>query len=185
MTASPALATASDIFAFWREAGPKRWFEKDAGFDDEIRRRFLATHEAAAAGKLSAWESTTDGALALLILLDQFPRNMFRGQARAFATDPLARAIAAGALVRGFDAHAPEGMRVFFFLPFEHSEDLADQERSVALNKAAGDADGLKWAEIHADIIRRFDRFPHRNVVLGRVTTPEEQTFLDGGGFAG
>jgi uncharacterized protein (DUF924 family) len=185
MTASPALATASDIFAFWREAGPKRWFEKDAGFDDEIRRRFLATHEAAAAGKLSAWESTTDGALALLILLDQFPRNMFRGQARAFATDPLARAIAAGALVRGFDAHAPEGMRVFFFLPFEHSEDLADQERSVALNKAAGDADGLKWAEIHADIIRRFGRFPHRNVVLGRVTTPEEQTFLDGGGFAG
>ncbi len=185
MTVSPALASASDIVAFWREAGPKRWFEKDASFDAEIRSRFLATHEAAAAGGLSAWESTAEGALALLILLDQFPRNMFRGQARAFATDHLARAIAAGALVRGFDAKAPEGMRVLYFLPFEHSEDLADQERGIALIKAAGDADGLKWAEIHADIIRRFGRFPHRNAVLGRVTTPEEQAFLDGGGFAG
>ncbi len=145
----------------------------------------MPTHEAAAAGKLTAWEQDAQGALALLILLDQFPRNMFRGSARAFATDPMARAIAAGALVRGFDARAPEGMRSFFFLPFEHSEDLADQERCIALNKAAGDADGLKWAEIHADIIRRFGRFPHRNAVLGRVTTPEEQAFLDGGGFAG
>jgi uncharacterized protein (DUF924 family) len=185
MTANSTLATASDIVAFWREAGPKRWFEKNAGFDDEIHRRFLATHEAAAAGKLSSWESTAEGALALLILLDQFPRNMFRDQARAFATDPLARAVAAGALVRGFDSQAPDGMRVFFFLPFEHSEDLADQERAVALSKAAGDADRLKWAEIHADIIRRFGRFPHRNAALGRVTTPEEQAFLDGGGFAG
>ena len=179
------LASAADIVTFWREAGPKRWFEKDDAFDAEIRRRFLPTHEAAAAGKLTAWEQDAQGALALLILLDQFPRNMFRGSARAFATDPMARAIAAGALVRGFDARAPEGMRSFFFLPFEHSEDLADQERCIALNKAAGDADGLKWAEIHADIIRRFGRFPHRNAVLGRVTTPEEQAFLDGGGFAG
>ena len=182
---SENLASAADIVTFWREAGPKRWFEKDDAFDAEIRRRFLATHEAAAAGKLSAWEQDAQGALALLILLDQFPRNMFRGSARAFATDPMARAIAAGALVRGFDARAPEGMRKFFFLPFEHSEDMADQERSIALNKAAGDADDLKWAEIHADIIRRFGRFPHRNAALGRVTTPEEQAFLDGGGFAG
>jgi uncharacterized protein (DUF924 family) len=185
MTGSTALATASEIVAFWREAGPKRWFEKDASFDDQIRRRFLPTHEAAAAGKLADWEDTAEGALALLILLDQFPRNMFRDQARAFATDPLARAIAASALVRGFDSQAPGGMRKFFLLPFEHSEDLADQERCVALNRAAGDADGLKWAEIHADIIRRFGRFPHRNATLGRITTPEEQAFLDGGGFAG
>jgi uncharacterized protein (DUF924 family) len=179
------FASAAGIVTFWREAGPKRWFEKDQAFDAEIRRRFLATHEAAAAGKLTAWEQDAQGALALLILLDQFPRNMFRGSARAFATDPLARAVAAGALVRGFDAQAPEGMHGFFFLPFEHSEDLADQERCIALNKAAGDADGLKWAGIHADIIRRFGRFPHRNAALGRVTTPEEQAFLDGGGFAG
>jgi uncharacterized protein (DUF924 family) len=182
MTTQP---TADDIVAFWRDAGPDRWFTKDTGFDDEIRRLFLATHEAAAAGRLSGWEQSAQGVLALLILLDQFPRNMFRNDARAFATDPLARSIAAGALVRGYDAQAPEGMRGFFYLPFEHSEQLADQERAVAFYKAAGDADGLKWAEIHADIIRRFGRFPHRNAVLGRATTPEEQAFLDGGGFSG
>ena len=174
-----------DIVAFWRDVGPKGWFEKSAELDEEIRRRFLPIHEAAAAGKLGAWEQNAEGALALLILLDQFPRNLFRGQARAFATDPLARAIAAAAIVRGFDAQAEAGMRTFFYLPFEHSEDLADQERGVAFYKAAGDADGLKWAEVHADIIRRFGRFPHRNPVLGRVTTPEEQAFLDSGGFAG
>ncbi len=151
----------------------------------EIRERFFDTYEAAAAGKLSDWEQSAQGALALLILLDQFPRNMFRGDARAFATDPLARAIAAGAIVRGFDSQVPNELRGFFYLPFEHSEDLADQERGIAFNKAIGDAENLKWAEIHADIIRRFGRFPHRNAVLGRTTTPEEQAFLDGGGFAG
>ncbi len=176
---------AADIVTFWREAGPERWFKKDPAFDDEIRRRFLAAHEAAAAGTLSAWETNAEGTLALLILLDQFPRNMFRGDARAFATDPHARAIAAGALVRGFDAQVPAGLRPFFYLPFEHSETLADQERSLALYKASGDADGLKWAEAHADIIRRFGRFPHRNAALGRATTAAEQAFLDGGGFAG
>lgn len=180
-----AELTPADIVVFWRDAGPDRWFNKDAAFDAEIRRRFLATHEAAAAGQLTAWEATAEGALALMILLDQFPRNMFRDTARAFATDPLARAITAGALVRGFDAQVPADMRAFFYLPFEHSEDMADQERGLALYKASGDADGLKWAELHADIIRRFGRFPHRNAVLGRATTPEEQAFLDGGGFAG
>jgi uncharacterized protein (DUF924 family) len=174
----------ADVVAFWRAAGPKRWFEKDDAFDEDIRRRFLAVHEAAAAGKLGAWEDNAEGALALLILLDQFPRNMFRGNARTFATDPLARAIASRALLNGFDGVFPE-MRQFFYLPFMHSEDLADQERCIALYKAAGDADGVKWAELHADIIRRFGRFPHRNAVLGRTTTPEEQAFLDSGGFSG
>ena len=185
MTQAPAQPSPADVVAFWREAGPKRWFEKDASFDDDIRQRFLKLHEAAAAGKLTAWEANAEGALALLILLDQFPRNMFRGQARAFVCDPLARAVTAGALVRGFDSQVPAELRSFFYLPFEHSEDLADQERGIALYKAAGDAEGLKWAELHADIIRRFGRFPHRNAVLSRVTTPEEQAFLDGGGFAG
>jgi uncharacterized protein (DUF924 family) len=179
-----AIATAHDVVTFWQEAGPDRWFEKDTAFDEAIKRRFLATCEAAASGTLRDWENTAEGALALLILLDQFPRNMFRDSARAFATDPLARAIAAGALVKGFDSAFPE-LRSFFYLPFEHSEDLADQERALALYKAAGDADNLKWAEIHADIIRRFGRFPHRNAVLGRATTPDEQAFLDAGGFAG
>jgi uncharacterized protein (DUF924 family) len=175
----------SDVIAFWLEAGPDRWFKQDTSFDEEIRRRFTRAHEAAAAGELSEWEQSADGVLALLILLDQFPRNMFRGQARAFATDPLARAIAAGALLRGFDALVPQPMRGFFYLPFQHAENSVDQERSIALYKAAGDAEGLKWAELHADIIRRFGRFPHRNAVLGRVTTPDEQAFLDAGGFAG
>jgi uncharacterized protein (DUF924 family) len=182
---SEALPTAADVVTFWREAGPERWFKKDFAFDQAIRERFLVTHEAAAEGKLTAWERSAEGALALLILLDQFPRNMFRGEARAFATDPLARAVAAGALVRGFDAQIAPTMRSFFYLPFEHSEEMADQDRSVAFYRAAGDADGLKWAELHADIIRRFGRFPHRNQMLGRSTTPEEQAFLDSGGFDG
>jgi uncharacterized protein (DUF924 family) len=184
MSAAPALSSPADVVAFWRAAGPKKWFEKDAALDDEIRRRFLALHEAAAAGKLTSWEASSEGALALLILLDQFPRNMFRGQARTFASDPLARAIASRAILNGFDGVFPD-MRGFFYLPFEHSEDLADQERGLTLYKAAGDADGLKWAGVHADIIRRFGRFPHRNAVLGRISTPEEEKFLDDGGFSG
>ena len=184
MTDAPTIGPA-DVLTFWTEAGHDRWFEKDDAFDAEIRRRFLATHEKAAAGKLADWETSAEGALALLILLDQFPRNMFRNSARAFATDPQARAVTAAALLRGFDAQVPANLRGFFYLPFEHSEDMADQERGLALYAAAGDADGLKWAKLHADIVRRFGRFPHRNAVLGRTTTPEEQAFLDGGGFAG
>jgi len=185
MSDAAPSATAAEIVRFWSEAGHDRWFTKDDAFDAEIRRRFLATHEAAAAGKLAAWEQTAEGALALMILLDQFPRNMFRGSARAFATDPQARAITASALLRGFDGQVPADLRAFFYLPFEHSEDLADQDRGIALYTAAGDTDGLKWAKIHHDIIARFGRFPHRNAVLGRATAAEEQAFLDDGGFAG
>jgi len=184
MSEAPALPSPADVVAFWRAAGPKRWFEKDAAFDDDIRRRFLKLHEAASTGKLTDWEGNAEGALALLILLDQFPRNMFRGQGRAFASDPLALAIASRAILNGFDGAFPD-LRGFFYLPFEHSENLADQEKGIAFYQAVDDSDGLKWAEIHADIIRRFGRFPHRNAVLGRISTPEEQAFLDGGGFAG
>ena len=180
-----ANISASEIVSFWQEAGAKAWFQKDENFDAEIRRRFLRIHEQAAEGLLRGWEDSAEGALALLILLDQFPRNMFRGQARMFATDPLARAIAAGSIVRGFDAQVDKEMRGFFYLPFEHSENMDDQLRAVAFYKAIDDADGLKWAELHADIIRRFGRFPHRNAVLDRTTTPEEQAFLDQGGFKG
>jgi len=179
------IASPQAVLAFWREAGSEKWFTKDAAFDDAIRTRFLETYGAAAAEKLSDWESTAEGVLALLIVLDQFPRNMFRGDARAFAADPLARAVAGRALARGFDRQTPMPERQFFYLPFEHSELLADQERSCALVAATGDAELLKWAQLHADIIRRFGRFPHRNAVLGRSTTPEEQTFLNGGGFKG
>jgi uncharacterized protein (DUF924 family) len=179
------IASAESVLAFWREAGPEKWFKKDTAFDDEIRTRFLETYEAAAAGKLSGWEQTAEGALALTLVLDQFSRNMFRGDARTFAADPLARAVAGRALARGFDRPMALSDRQFFYLPFEHSETLADQERCCALFRSTGDADLLKWAELHADIIRRFGRFPHRNAVLGRATTPEEQSFLDGGGFKG
>jgi uncharacterized protein (DUF924 family) len=178
-----SVETPARIIAFWREAGADRWFKKNSGFDDEIKRRFLATHEAAANGRLTGWESSAEGALALLILLDQFPRNMFRGETRAFATDGLARAVASRAILNGLDGVFPD-LRGFFYLPFQHSENLADQERGVALYKAVGDEDGLKWAHIHADIIRKFGRFPHRNAMLGRVTTPGEQKFLDDGGFS-
>jgi len=174
----------SAVVAFWREVGRDRWFKKDAALDDAIRRRFLSAYEAAASGRLATWEQNADGALALLILLDQFSRNMFRREARAFAADPLARAIASRAILNGFDGQFPD-MRTFFYLPFMHSETLTDQERALTFYRVHGDEESLKFAELHADIIRKFGRFPHRNPMLGRVTTPEEQAFLDSGGFAG
>jgi uncharacterized protein (DUF924 family) len=179
------IATPQSIIDFWVEAGPKKWFTKNPAFDEEIRSRFLDSYEAAAAGHLAEWENSKEGALALTILLDQFPRNMFRGDRRAFATDPMALAIVGRAIARRFDLEVPAALRGFFYLPYEHAEKLAEQERGLELYRSAGDADGLKWAELHADIIRRFGRFPHRNSVLGRETTPEEQAFLNAGGFAG
>jgi len=181
----PAPQSAEDVLAFWLAAGHERWFEADEAFDAAIRERFAATYQAAAAGQLGAWENSPQSALALVIVLDQFPRNMFRHSARSYAADPLAREVARRAIASGFDRQIAMPGRAFFYLPFEHSEELADQERAVALMRETGDADLLKWAEMHADIIRRFGRFPHRNAVLGRITTPEEQAFLDAGGFGG
>lgn len=177
--------TSAEVVSFWREAGPERWFAKDKDFDLTIRSRFLAIHEAAARGELATFEASAEGALALVILLDQFPRNMFRGSAHAFATDPLARAVANRALACGFDQATDEMMRTFFYLPFMHSEELTDQDRSVRLHEAFGDAERSRYAVIHRDIVAKFGRFPHRNRALGRDTTPAEQEFLDGGGFAG
>ena len=181
---SAKIASPADVLAFWRDAGRDKWFTRDDSFDAEIREKFLATYEAAAAGKLSAWEDSAEDTLALVIVLDQFPRNMFRVDARIFAADPVARAVANRALKRGYDQDLPAEDRSFLFLPFMHSEELADQLRCVELYRAAGNAD-LKYAEEHRDIIRRFGRFPHRNVLLGRETTAEEQAFLAGGGFKG
>ena len=183
--AAPARQTAEDVLAFWLAAGPDRWFEHDEAFDAVVREHFAATYEEAAAGLMNAWADAPESALALVIVLDQFPRNMFRGSARCFAADTLARAAAERAIARGFDRKVGLPERQFFYLPFEHSEQLADQERAVALMRETGDADLLKWAELHADIIRRFGRFPHRNAALGRTSTPEEQAFLDDGGFSG
>jgi len=180
-----ADGSPAEVVSFWRGAGPDKWFEADEDFDRTIRARFLSAHEAAARGDLAAWEDSAEGALALLILLDQFSRNMFRNSARAFATDHLARAAADRALARGFDQAVDGMMRPFFYLPFMHSELLADQDRCVRLHEALGDADRLHWAKLHRDIVEKFGRFPHRNHPLGRATTPDEQEFLDGGGFSG
>jgi len=177
--------TPAEIVSFWRDAGPDKWWDKDEAFDRTVRSRFLAAHEAAARGELAAWEDSADGALALVILLDQFSRNMFRDSARAFATDPLACAVTRQAIARGFDQSIDPTLRLFFYMPFMHSEALADQDRCVALFAALGDAGQSEYAAIHRDVIAKFGRFPHRNRVLGRDTTSAEQEFLDGGGFAG
>jgi uncharacterized protein (DUF924 family) len=180
-----AITSADEVLAFWKQAGPDKWYKKDEAFDRTIRDTFLATYEAAADGRLDAWQSAADSALALVIVLDQFPRNMFRGSARAWAADPLARKVASQAVMRGFDQVVEPELRAFFYLPFMHSEELEDQDYCVELCRALDDAENLKFAEIHRDIIQRFGRFPHRNPVLGRKTTPEEQIFLESGGFAG
>jgi uncharacterized protein (DUF924 family) len=177
--------TPAEIVTFWRHAGPDKWFEKDDDFDRTIKSRFLTIHEAAARSELAAFEANAEGALALALLLDQFPRNMFRGSARAFATDALARSVADRAIARGFDRTTDAPMRQFFYLPFMHSELLSDQHRCVQLYEALGDPDQAKWALLHREVIVKFGRFPHRNHVMGRDTTEAERAFLGSGGFAG
>ena len=179
-----AHVAPADIPAFWRDAGPERWYTPDDAFDAEVRRRYHDLWRKALAGELSSWEASDDGALALVIVLDQFPRNMFRGDARTYASDALACEVAQRAIDRGLDARIDPQLREFLYLPFMHSEYLADQLRCIELSRAAGHAENLRWAEHHADIIRRFGRFPHRNRLLGRSTTPDEQAFLDEGGFS-
>ncbi len=181
---TPTPAQAALVVDFWREAGYARWFAKDPEFDRRFRERFLSLHEAAARGELSDWLASADGALALLILLDQFPRNAFRGTPCMYATDPLARRIADAAIAAGHDRAVDPAMQLFFYLPFAHSEDLADQDRSAQLARRIGQP-SLGFAEHHRDLVRRFGRFPHRNSILGRPMRPEEQRFLDAGGFAG
>lgn len=179
------LPSPADVLAFWRAAGPDKWYIKNNAFDVEVSRRFLQLWEAAGAGELAEWEKTDDGALALVIVLDQFPRNMFRSHARTFSTDDQALAVAERAIARGADSRIEPDLVEFLYVPFMHSERLADQDRCIELFRTRGRPENLKFAEIHADIIRRFGRFPHRNLVLGRTTNAEEQAFLDAGGFAG
>ncbi|MDQ8729602.1 DUF924 family protein [Bradyrhizobium sp. LHD-71] len=179
-----ASAQAFSVVEFWREAGPSLWFAKDKDFDRRFRERLLSTHEAAAQGQLDGWLATPYGALALVLLLDQFPRNAFRGTPRMYATDARARTVAAVAIEAGHDQAVPKDLRLFLYLPFGHSENLADQARSVALAEGLGEPD-LSHAKRHCDIIRRFGRFPHRNPILGRRMTAQEQAYLDHGGYAG
>lgn len=182
--ATSGSPTPTEIVGFWREAGRDAWFTKDAAFDATFRQRFEPLHWAAARRELDSWAETAEGLLGLMILLDQFPRNCFRGSGHMYATDPLARMFARAAVDSGLDRQVPEEMRLFVYLPFAHSEDLVDQQLSVRLQAALGpEQEG--HARGHHDIVARFGRFPHRNRILGRETTAEEATFLAEGGFAG
>ena len=193
--ADTPVATGAEIRAFWFGKGEdhgkrrKQWFEKNTAFDDEIRRRFLPTFAAAEAGALSHWKNNPHDCLALIVVEDQFPRNMFRGSARAFATDALAREATVHALANGFDLGLKPVERQFIYLPLEHSESLLDQQRCLTLMQQIAGYDETSdlhvWAQKHLDIISRFGRFPHRNAALGRESTEEEIEFLKqpGSGF--
>lgn len=178
------MTSAHDVLRFWREAGMGKWFGGGPAFDAECRDRFLDAHHAAARREYEHWMDAAEGALALVLLLDQIPRNVFRASAHGYATDPLALHYATRAIAAGLDAAADPALRFFFYLPFEHSEQLQDQERAVELFTALGNANLLGYATAHRDVIARFGRFPHRNAALGRSNTPDEQAWLDaGGGF--
>lgn len=180
MTDSAASeAWIGDVLAFWFDGlGREAWFRKDAAVDQAIRDRFLLLYEVLTTWPAEDALASAERALATVLVLDQFPRNMFRDTPQAFATDALARAVARGAIDRGLDGQLEVSRRVFLYLPFEHSEDAADQARAVALISALGDAEFTRYALAHQDVIERFGRFPHRNAVLGRPSTPAEQAFL-------
>lgn len=186
MSSTPA-ATPEEVVAFWFSARSEPfWFKKDEGFDSLVRSVLLAPHLAAARGDLAPWGGDPTGALALLLLLDQAPRNLFRGEPRAYATDEAARRLARSALQRGFDLALPVAQRPFLYLPFEHSESLDDQHLSVRLfRERVGQGAYLTFAIAHLEVIARFGRFPHRNKVLGRESTAAERAYLaqPGAGF--
>jgi uncharacterized protein (DUF924 family) len=169
----------SDVLQFWlAESGPDRWFKKDPAFDESIRRRFLALHEAVASCDPDTLLSDPRTALAAILVLDQMSRNMFRDTPRAFAADARALWLAQEAIARGFEAGLTRDERMFLYLPFEHAEDAEAQARCVTLMATLDDPELVKWAEAHQRIIERFGRFPHRNRILGRASTPEETEFL-------
>ena len=177
------MSTPAGVIGFWRDAGAAKWFNGGVAFDDECRQRFGDAHMAAARREFDGWMDSADGALALLLLLDQIPRNILRGSRHAFATDGLALQHAMQAVEAGLDTQVDKDLRAFIYLPFEHSEDMAMQDRSVELMATLSE-NLLGYAHAHRDVIKRFGRFPHRNAALGRSNTPDEQAWLDaGGGF--
>jgi len=181
-----AATKPEDMLDFWRAAGPKKWFAKDDAFDASCVARFATLWQEGVAGRLDAWEESAESALALVLLLDQMPRNMFRNTPKVYASDPQARGVAARAIAKGFDRAIGKELHPFFYLPFSHSEDLTDQARALALYAGLDDAEQLKWARHHHGIVARFGRFPHRNAVLGRPSTPQEVAWLaEEGAFKG
>lgn len=175
----------AEILDFWINKGPKVWWTKNKTVDQEISERFADLHKKAAVGELSSWRQEPDPALALIILLDQFSRNMFRNDAKSFAQDEMALEIAKTSLANNFDEHCRQELRNFFYLPFMHSEKIGDQNRCISLAHQRTTDATLASAITHQKIIVRFGRFPHRNKVLGRHTTPAEEKFLKDGGFSG
>lgn len=177
--------TPKDVVDFWMQAGEARWFTRDAAFDGALRVRFGEAAAAARDGAFAEWLATPEGALGLVLLLDQVPRNIYRGSPLAFASDARARDVARLALREGYLHAMPAPRAMWFVMPFEHSELIDDQYRCKALFQTMGLSGMVHWAQVHLDIIARFGRFPHRNKVLGRISTPEELAFLAAGGFAG
>lgn len=174
---------ATEVLSFWWSAESAAWFSADPAFDDRVRAALGDLHEEAAAGGCAGWAATPHGALAEILLLDQVPRNIFRGTPRAFATDGRALAAAHAALAANHPAAFPPVARAFFFLPFEHAEDMEAQSLAVDLFRGLGDRELYFYALLHMDAIRRFGRFPHRNAILGRASTAEEEAYLASGGF--
>lgn len=182
-----AMANPDDILAFWLdEIGPKGWYSAGEELDQLIRDRFEDTYKQACDGALSLWLTYPSGTLAYIILMDQFPRNMFRDDAQAFATDKFGLAAAKAAINKGWDTRIDEPARQFFYLPLMHSENLCDQDRCVRLiceRMPEGGDDNLLHARAHREVIRRFGRFPHRNEALGRTSSDAEKTFMKKGGY--
>lgn len=181
---SVSVVDPEEIVQFWRDAGPYRWFEAEPEFDAACD-RFREAVDAARTGTFAVWSATPAGALALLLLLDQMPRNLFRGTAQAYLSDAAGLATAIQAIQSGHDRATDIGLRTFFYLPFTHSEDIEAQRVGVQLYERLGDSEALTWARHHHDIIARFGRFPHRNPILGRRSTEEELAFLAADGFRG
>lgn len=180
------LCNAEEVIAFWLSAGPKKWFVQDDSFDEEVRRRGGGLHARATGGGLPEWESSATGSLGLILLLDQFSRNLYRDDARAWKQDAQALSLSRQMIVRGEDMEMDVALRRWIYMPFMHTEDvMAQREGMVYFRERMDDADTLKYAQIHLDIIERFGRFPHRNEVLGREMTPDEITYLNEGGFRG
>ncbi len=174
-----------DVIDFWNDAGEQRWFTKDAAFDGALSARFRDLLAEGRAGRLDQWAATPEGALGLVILLDQFSRNIHRGNPLMFAADHRALGLAKQSIARGDHYQFPAPLAKWLYMPFEHAEDIDAQERCVGLFMARGPAENVPYAIDHRDIIARFGRFPHRNPILGRKSTPQELAYLADGGFAG
>lgn len=174
---------ASSIIDFWQKAGPQKWFISAPDFDEEIKALYGSVPDQVLAGKYDKWAEQTNECLALILVLDQFPRNIFRGSPKAFAFDEAAKEAAQKIIDQGFDQAYQLPLKRFLYLPFMHSENLKDQRYCIELCEKANDPDGVNFGQIHLDVIEKFSRFPHRNEVLGRQSTPEELKFLQDGGF--